>query len=160
MVLKLFLSLFVMLTFLGMTLGLSSGEEAFKAVLTGSEEVVPVRTGAKGEVTFHLKGENELIFTLTVTDIDDVTAIHIHEGKKGENGPPVANLFAGPKKEGLLSDLLAQGQIRAYELTGPLKGKSLQSLIQLMRAGNAYVNVHTAKNPEGEIRGQIQLAEK
>jgi len=31
----------------------------------------------------------------------------------------------------------------------------MDSLAVLLRNGNAYVNVHTAANPNGEIRGQI-----
>jgi hypothetical protein len=32
---------------------------------------------------------------------------------------------------------------------------SMDSLLVLLRNGNSYVNVHTAANPDGEIRGQI-----
>jgi hypothetical protein len=35
-------------------------------------------------------------------------------------------------------------------------GISFSSLIDLMRNGDTYVNVHTANNPNGEIRGQLE----
>jgi hypothetical protein len=41
-------------------------------------------------------------------------------------------------------------------LIGPLKRNSVNALIELMQAGQAYVNIQTKKHPEGEIRGQIR----
>jgi hypothetical protein len=32
----------------------------------------------------------------------------------------------------------------------------MDSLLVLLRNGNAYINIHTAANPDGEIRGQIR----
>jgi hypothetical protein len=52
--------------------------------------------------------------------------------------------------------LLAEGTITAADLVGPLAGMSIDDLLAEMRAGNAYVNVHSEANPGGEIRGQIQ----
>jgi hypothetical protein len=37
-----------------------------------------------------------------------------------------------------------------------MKGKTLDDLLEQMRAGNTYVNVHTKAHPGGEIRGQIE----
>ncbi len=47
------------------------------------------------------------------------------------------------------------GTITRENLVGPLQGHSLRTLIRQMRSGNAYVNVHTRQNPNGEMRGQI-----
>jgi hypothetical protein len=52
--------------------------------------------------------------------------------------------------------LLAEGKVEPYLFIGPLKGKSVNALIELMKAGQAYVNIQTKKHPEGEIRGQIR----
>ena len=41
---------------------------------------------------------------------------------------------------------------------GSLAGKSVSDLVSKMQSGEAYVNVHTEANPNGEIRGQISLA--
>jgi hypothetical protein len=68
----------------------------------------------------------------------------------------VINLFAEPKREDVSGTLLAEGKAEPYLLIGPLKGKSLHSLIQLIEAGEAYVNIQTKKHPDGEIRGQIK----
>ncbi len=129
----------------------------FKVKLTGSKVVPPVKTPARGEAIFN-KGRttNEVTYKLTVHNLQGATAAHIHEGKKGKNGPPVATLFAGPTKTAKFSGTLAEGTITAKDLIGPLKGKSLKELVHLMNTGDAYVNVHTEKYPDGELRGQIK----
>jgi CHRD domain len=36
-----------------------------------------------------------------------------------------------------------------------LAGKQISDLVDLMKNGGAYVNIHTQENQNGEIRGQI-----
>ena len=50
---------------------------------------------------------------------------------------------------------LTQGKFIAADLKGPLAGKTLSDLVNMIKNGDAYVNVHTTQNPEGEIRGQL-----
>ena len=50
---------------------------------------------------------------------------------------------------------LVQGNIRADNLEELLAGKHIPDLIKMIKDNDAYVNVHTAQNPKGEIRGQI-----
>jgi hypothetical protein len=57
---------------------------------------------------------------------------------------------------GGFSGVLAEGDITAADLRGPLAGLTIQDLVAEMVAGNTYVNVHTVENPGGEIRGQIR----
>ncbi len=132
------------------------GHRGFKAKITGEQVVPPVMTMAKGEAVFTLTKDDELSYKLTLTDMENVTAAHIHIGKMGKNGGPVAGLFAGPKKEGKFSGALSEGTITAKELIGPLAGKTVEDLVKLIKSGEAYVNVHTDKYPDGEIRGQIK----
>jgi len=142
---------------LGMAADKPTNERTFKATLSGKEKVPPVQTKAKGEAKFQLSKEGDkLTYTLIVSNIRDVTGGYIHKGKKGENGPPLIDLFTEPKKEDIRGTLLAEGKVEPYLLIGPLKGKSLESLILLMEAGEAYVNIQTKKHPDGEIRGQIK----
>ena len=65
---------------------------------------------------------------------------HIHLGKPGVSGNVIVPL-CGPCKNGM---------------TGRATIK--ESVIKALEAGKAYVNVHTKKNPAGEIRGQIKVA--
>jgi hypothetical protein len=128
----------------------------FKAELIGKEVVPAVETKTTGEAGFKLSMDGkELTYWLTITDIEDVTAAHIHAGKMGIEGPPVAGLYAGPKK-GMYSGDLAKGTITDKELFGPLAGKTVSDLVTMIRNGEAYVNVHTIKHPGGEVRGQIK----
>lgn len=154
---KVKLVLFVILsTILTVSVGFAA-EKKFHAKLTGSNEVPSVKTKAKGDVAFKLSSDGkELSYKLDVKNIENPTAAHIHRGMKGKNGPPLANLFTGPKKEGKFSGGLSEGTITTAELMGDLMGKPLDDLVQLIKTGEAYVNVHTDANPNGEIRGQIK----
>ncbi len=130
---------------------------AFEAKLSGKDVAPAVETKAKGEADFKLsKDGKELTYILKVKDIENVTAAHIHTGMKGENGGPVAGLFAGPKKDGKFSGEIAKGTITDKDLIGPLAGKTIGDLVKLIKDGGAYVNVHTEKYPDGEVRGQIK----
>ena len=137
------------------TTGLAA-EKSFKAVLSGSEVVPSVTTMAKGEATFELsKNGKKLGYKVMVSDIENVTAAHIHMGKMGEAGPAIAPIQMKGKK-GKFSGTLAKGTITSKELIGSLKGKTVKDLIAEIEAGNTYLNVHTGKNPDGEIRGQLK----
>jgi hypothetical protein len=47
------------------------------------------------------------------------------------------------------------GKITADKLQGPMAGKKISDLTTAMTNGGTYVNIHTEKNSNGEIRGQI-----
>ena len=68
-------------------------------------------------------------------------AAHIHGGKRGVAGPVIVPL-CGPCKNGQ---------------TGV--SKISKSVVAALEGGRAYVNVHTAKNAAGEIRGQVSVKE-
>ena len=59
------------------------------------------------------------------------------------------------KATGKVSGTLAQSSINSTSLIGPLKGKQMPDLISIMKNGQVNVNVHTAQNPPGEVRGTI-----
>jgi hypothetical protein len=133
----------------------------FIAPLSGDQEVPAVDTRARGQTIFRLsKDGSELSYRLIVANLHDVTQAHIHLAPAGVNGPVVAWLYpSGPPAqpiEGRFSGVLAEGTITADDLVGLLAGHDLEDLVALMRAGETYVNVHTAEYPPGEIRGQIR----
>jgi CHRD domain len=66
------------------------------------------------------------------------TAAHVHLGVRGRSGP-VAVPLCGPCRSG------ARGTART-------NARAVRALL----TDGAYVNLHTAKNPAGEIRGQIR----
>ena len=154
---KIKLLLFVMLTaVLTASLGFAADKD-FSAKLSGKDEVPSVKTKAQGKVELMLsKDGKEMKFKLIVKNIENATAAHIHMGKKGENGAPLAVLFAGPKKEGKFSGSLAEGTLTEKDLMGDLMGTSFEELVKRIKSGSIYVNVHTDANPNGEIRGQVK----
>jgi CHRD domain len=153
------LALLIMLSASGslVTSSYAQGEQKFSAKMTGKEEVPPKDTKATGNAEFTLNADGKTMsYKVNVMNIDKVTMAHIHQGKVGENGPPVVWLFnstsnpTGPK-----NGMLSQGSFTSSDLVGPLKGKQMSDLVKLINDGQAYANVHTQANPKGEIRGQI-----
>ena len=67
----------------------------------------------------------------------------------------MATLFKTDKPSASTSGTLAKGNITSANLEGPLAGKKMSDLISLIKNDNAYVNVHTEANPQGEVRGQL-----
>ena len=131
------------------------GAEIYRSVMNGLQEVPMVTTNARGSTSFHLSADgSSIIYAITVNEIRDVTMAHILVGGPGEVGPPVVDLFMGTKP-GRFDGLLVQGKITAAQLKGSLAGRSIAELHSLLSSGGAYVNVHTAQHPNGEIRGQI-----
>ncbi|NNK61375.1 MAG: CHRD domain-containing protein, partial [Flavobacteriaceae bacterium] len=55
---------------------------------------------------------------------------------------------------GPANGVLAQGVITAEDVVGALAG-DLDALIQAIKDGMIYVNVHTEGIPSGELRGQL-----
>ncbi len=131
-------------------------EERFITELTGFEEVPPVNnTSAIGVAEFKL-GQDNIMYIVNVTDIENVTAAHIHSGQVGENGPIVITLFKeDTPTTAMTTGVLSEGNITATNLEGPMAGKLLSNLTSAMSNDQTYVNVHTQQNPNGEIRGQI-----
>jgi hypothetical protein len=130
----------------------------YATTLSGANEVPPVMTPATGEAIFTLSPDGTtLTYRLTVANITDVMASHIHLAPTGVNGPVVVGLFGGPAKVGSFTGVLNEGVITAEAFGGTLFGMSMDALIAQMNAGTAYVNVHTMAHPGGEIRGQIAI---
>jgi hypothetical protein len=131
-------------------------EQKFTASLTGDQEVPPDGSAAKGRAWFKPNNDS-MWYKLDLTGLDTVMEVHMHLGKSGQNGDPVVMLFhSGPT--GPLNGTLIQGSFSAAELYGPMSGKTISYLLDKMNKGEAYVNIHTGSFPDGEIRGQISVA--
>src|SRR5919112_3688977 len=137
-----------------------AGEEQqgkFIGELTGVEQLPPVNdSSAIGVAEFKL-GQDNIMYRINVTDIENVTAGHIHSGQVGENGPIVITLFKEdtPTTAAMTTGVLSEGNITATNLEGPMAGQLLSNLTSAMQNEQTYVNIHTQQNPNGEIRGQI-----
>ena len=126
----------------------------FSATLSGANEVPPNESNDHGVVIIKIAhDETSIDYKLIVSNADSVAAAHLHLAPDGVNGPVVAHLFGGPVT-GRQNGILSQGTITAEDVVGPLAG-DLQALIDTLRSGYIYTNVHTVVLPAGEIRGQL-----
>jgi CHRD domain len=137
---------------------LAQEQQNFTANLVGQDVVPPTDTKATGTSEFTLNSNGmSMNYEVYVTDIDDIILAQIYQGQEGENGPAVSTLirFKDTTPTGPVNGLLTQGIITADNLQGPLSGKQVSDLTDLIENNNTYVEVQTTENPNGEIRGQI-----
>src|ERR671915_183552 len=129
-------------------------EQRAIANLSGQEEVPSVQTQSTGMADFTLIGMESVNYTVNASNIQGATAGHIHLGKPGENGPIVITLF---KYDTPMDQVSEAGSFTAAGQEGPMAGQPFQELGTAALNGDLYVNIHTEQNPNGEIRGQIQI---
>ena len=109
-----------------------------KFKLSGDAEVPPVTTTASGTAAITVKPDMSVSGNVTTSGIA-ATMAHIHIGKAGTNGPVVITLTKTGDNGWMVPDgsKLNETQYQAY------------------KAGELYVNVHSAEYKPGEIRGQL-----
>jgi hypothetical protein len=128
----------------------------YDANLTGSMQVPPVTTNATGLAELEVNDDgDEISYDIQVEDIEGATQAHIHLGSEGENGDVVVSLFNSSEPTDVNDGTLEDGDFTSEDFVGPLQGQNMSALVELMDNGQAYVNVHTEANPDGEIRGTI-----
>lgn len=123
--------------------------QKFTAQLSGQEEVPPTNSQGTGMAEFTVVGQT-IEYTVNASNIQGVTGGHIDAGKPGENGPIIATLF---KNDSPTNGVSKTGTITAD--SGAFQ--YVTDLTTPMNDGETYVNIHTVQNPDGEIRGQIQV---
>jgi hypothetical protein len=134
----------------------------FEAVLSGGEEVPAVGTPASGTATLSIEG-SQIAYRVEVANLENAVVSHIHVAPSGENGPVRLNLCGTP--DGVPACVGGTG-VLVESANGNAVDITFDSLVSAIRAGNAYVNVHTDNGDavpnsgpgdfgSGEIRGQI-----
>ncbi len=149
------------------------GEIGLGAFLSSAAEVPPVEvpSEATGSATVTMPPERMAIsyaLTLDGALTGDVIAAHIHMGAEDEAGPVIFNLCPSPPAGTPPEDIepcvsrdggTLEGTLVETDLVQPMTGMiTFPDAIDALISGNAYFNVHTANNPGGEVRGQIQVA--
>lgn len=117
----------------------TSTSPGIKVSLSGSQEVPPATTAASGRATFVVGADKSVSGSVTVAGVE-VAAAHIHVGGAGKNGPVIIPLTK-------TSDTV---------LSVPAGAKLTDAQYNSYKAGELYVNVHSAKYKGGEIRGQLK----
>lgn len=108
-------------------------------VLSGANEVPAITTSASGTVDIIIKDDRTVGGSVTTEGIQG-TAAHIHQGAKGQNGQPIITVSKEP--DGLWMV--------------PSEAKLTEEQFKQYKAGDLYVNVHSAAHKDGEIRAQLR----
>jgi hypothetical protein len=123
---------------LGASFGLANATDV-KVALTGDQEVPAVTTDAKASGKITIKDDKSVSGKITTKGIEGTMA-HIHMAAPGKNGPPIITLEKG-----------ADGSWSV-----PEGSKLNDEQYAAFKAGNLYVNVHSAEHKGGEIRTQLK----
>lgn len=117
---------------------MSATADELKFKLSGDTEVPPVSTKATGSGSITIKPDMSISGSIMVSGVA-ATMAHIHVGKAGANGPVAVTLNKTGDNAWSVPDgtKLSDAQYQAY------------------KSGELYVNVHSADNKAGELRGQL-----
>ena len=139
------------------------GGAEFGALLTGAEEVPPVMTDASAMALFTLNMDGTLSYQLIATGpIEDARQAHIHLGAYGQNGPVVVFLYGPTDGEDFeMGDVISMGTITDADMIARDRfTPTVAHLVDRIRQGRTYVNLHTIAHPPGEVRGQILITDR
>lgn len=124
-------------------MGGSGGSKTTQATvsvpLSGAQEVPPVSTKASAASTISVAPNGAVAGVVTLSGID-ATAAHIHEAPPDANGPVIVPLARSSN----------------VTFTVPAGARLTEAQMASYKAGNLYVNVHSAAYPGGELRGQLK----
>jgi CHRD domain-containing protein len=108
----------------------------------------------------------QIIYTVNVHNIADITGVYLFLKNDTQGKSPVLDLLKKPResnreddrwsnttKDGKLSGTINLTGVTKKDLTGALAGKSIESLLKLMRDGELYIAVYTKSHPDGELIG-------
>jgi len=110
-----------------------------KVSLTGAEETPPVQTSASGSGMISVGDDKTVGGSVKTMGVEGMAA-HIHVGAAGTAGPPIITLTKG-----------ADGTWSV-----PAGSKLTDDQFAKFKAGDLYINVHSAAHKDGEIRGQLK----
>lgn len=125
---------------------LANHAQVYPIALSGSAEVPPVTTNASGVAWAQLNPEGtELKLSGWVYGLSGAaTGAHLHKGAKGKSGE-------------VLKDVTVTGsELSMTWARTDASNPFTPGVLDLLAKGELYLNVHTAANPNGEIRGQVE----
>ena len=159
----------------------ASGDEdsnTFNATLRGINETPgPVATQATGSFHATLRAAGTMLeYTVSYNNLNaQVLFSHIHFGFPKESGGimvflcgPAAGAAGGPPAgfpnppacpdttSGTVSGTVTAANVVGPNSQGITPAADFAKVVQAMREGAAYANVHSTRSPGGEIRGQVR----
>ena len=141
------------------------GGTRLRARLVGTEETPAIFTAGSAVFTARvLDNDTRIDFTLTYENLSGPPgAAHVHFGQRNVAGG-VSFFFCGGGGKPLCPASTSgtiTGTVVAANVVGPagqgIKPGDLAAILEMIRAGLGYANMHTALHPSGEIRGQVTV---
>ncbi len=130
---------------IGAPLPASAAPMSFQVKLDGAQQVPPVVTSGSGTADLTYDPATKVLTWNAVFS--------------GLSGPAIMAHFHGPapagKNAGVLIWMSTKGKMDP--VPSPIVGQATRTDVGAadLMAGNLYINIHTAKNKDGEIRGQV-----
>lgn len=153
--------------------GIATADDKVRATLKGFNEVPSVSTEGSGTFEAVINKNGDAIdFEITYSGIQGtVTQSHMHVGQRGVNGGIVlwicgtatnpepatggnTNVCTSP--DGHFTGTWRPENVQTLTNGQQINTGQLDEVIEAIRAGVAYVNVHSKLSPGGEIRGQVR----
>ena len=130
----------------------AASTRTFDATLKGSSETPKSSSKARGSAEFKIaKNRRSIHYELNAKGLSgQPQAAHIHLGKPGQAGGVLLSIALKP------FSLPIEGTLTSKQFTPVGNVKTFRQAIRAVRAGDTYVNIHTKKFGDGEIRGQIR----
>jgi len=130
---------------------------------------LPTPSGGNGTGSFEaqVNSDGTISFSLSYANMtSSVTQAHIHFGASRTNGGVMVFLCGGAKPacpaSGTVTGTLTAADVSVLPATNAdsvipqgIQPADLNGMLDAIRSGNTYINVHTANFPNGEIRGQV-----
>lgn len=135
--------------------------------LRSHEEVPSVSSAAQGSFSAEIDASGQIAYELSYAGLQgDVRQAHIHVGQRSANGgvsvflcqttfnPDPTGLAPTCPASGTVTGLLGAGNVIGPGGQGVAAGEFAE-LVDAIRNGVTYVNVHSTAFPGGELRGQL-----
>ena len=149
-----------------------AADSVFTAAMDGAQCLPDaIKTPATGTVELRVSADGKKIaYKITLDKLLNPSQADLHVGAASQNGQSVVKLWPqgnAPGKRGEFTGVLVEGSFDAGDFVGPMTGSPMSDLVDEIRAGNTYVNVHTYDGMDppysgpgdyrvGEIRGQLK----
>lgn len=149
-----------------------AADSVFTATMDGAQCLPDaIKTTATGIVELRVSADGKRInYKITLDKLTNPSQADLHIGAASQNGQVAVKLWPlgnATAKRGEFTGVLVEGSFDAGDFVGPMTGSTMAELIEEIRAGNTYINVHTYDGMDppysgpgdyraGEIRGQLK----